>query len=451
MEKDRKREKKQSRVNFSNIKKAYYYFKRNGLKAASFAVMERLGKNGHDEYHYEELKEDVIKKQKDTVFEHPVTFSILVPAYQTKKEYLRALLMSLEEQTYPYWELILADAGKDDGVFTETEEFCRKFKEQRIHYHRLPENRGISGNTNKALAFATGDYIGLLDHDDILTPDALFENAVKISDAGRKGTVPEILYSDEDKCDETGTNYYEVNYKPDFNLDLLLSNNYICHFLVMRRELMQKLQFRCNFDGSQDYDLILRGVGEVLPHEEKICHIPRVLYHWRCHQESTAANPQSKGYAYEAGKNALENFILEQGWNAKVMYGMHWGFYRIIYEPDIFAVRKDVGVVGGVICDKKRRHVVSGLLDPDGICPYRGLRLGFSGYMHRASLMQEAYAVDIRCAEICDQLKPLMKQAEQQVEDPVKRSIRFCEEARKQGYRILWNPGLQKTLSDEAR
>lgn len=446
MKKDKSREAKSSRISLSNLKKAYYYFKRNGLKAASFAVMERLKKNAYEEYHYEDPKESVLEKQRKTLFENPITFSILVPAYQTKPEYLRALLLSLRNQTYPHWELILADASKDNMVESEILSFCEEYQEKRICYHRLSENKGISENTNAALELATGDYIGLLDHDDFLTPDALFENAIQIFSAREQGINLQMLYSDEDKCDENGENYYEVNQKVDFNLDLLLSNNYICHFLVMQKKLMQKLKFRCNFDGSQDYDLILRGVGEILPHKEEIYHIPIVLYHWRCHRDSTAANPQSKRYAYEAGKLALEDFIKTKNWRAKVEFGTHWGFYQIKYEPDILAVRDDVGIVGGSILDQRRHYIESGILNEDGRCPYQGLRFGYSGYMHRASLMQEAYAVDLRCARIRADLKPLFNEIINQEKDSLKISFKICNEAKKLGYRVLWDPTFVTTV-----
>lgn len=144
----------------------------------------------------------------------------------------------------------------------------------------------------------------------ILTPDALYEMADAVTKAYDRGVKVTFAYSDEDKCDGEETRYYDPNHKENFNYDLILSNNYICHFLVMDAELMKRLQFRPECDGAQDYDLVLRAVAEVLAAdgqagEKSILHIPKVLYHWRCHEASTAANPHSKKYAYEAGLRAL--------------------------------------------------------------------------------------------------------------------------------------------------
>ena len=228
------------------------------------------------------------------------------------------------QQSYPHWELILADATEDHSV----EEVLKQqgfLKEQptdgetepvaadpRLHYVHLKENAGIAANTNQALPYAKGEYIGLLDHDDVLTPDALYEMADAIIKAYDRGVKVAFAYSDEDKCDGEETRYYEPNHKENFNYDLILSNNYICHFLVMDAELMKRLRFRPECDGAQDYDLVLRCVAEVLTEggqtaEKSILHIPKVLYHWRCHEASTAANPHSKKYAYEAGLRALRD------------------------------------------------------------------------------------------------------------------------------------------------
>lgn len=214
-------------------------------------------------------------------------------------------------QSYPHWELILADATEDRSV-EETLMQQGFLKEQptdgetepvaadpRIRYVHLKENAGIAANTNQALPYAKGEYIGLLDHDDVLTPDALYEMADAVTQAYDRGVKAAFIYSDEDKCDGEETRYYDPNHKENFNYDLILSNNYICHFLVMDAELMKRLQFRPECDGAQDYDLVLRAVAEVLATdgqagEKSILHIPKVLYHWRCHEASTAANPHSK-------------------------------------------------------------------------------------------------------------------------------------------------------------
>lgn len=155
----------------------------------------------------------------------PLLFSILVPTYRTPENYLREMIDSVLAQTYGSFELILADASGDESV----KQVVDTYEDKRIRYIRLAENKGISGNTNEALKHATGLYTGLLDHDDLLTPDALYENAMAIAEARSRGIRPQLLYSDEDKCDENGENYFCPHKKEEFNLDLILSNNYICH------------------------------------------------------------------------------------------------------------------------------------------------------------------------------------------------------------------------------
>lgn len=445
------------KINLANWKKTWYYLKKNGLLAAASAIRERLVKNPWDAYRYESPAEEELIRQRQQIFTNPVTFSLLVPAYRTPKMYLRALLASVRAQTYPHWELILADASGDAGVQETVRVFLEETGEKRVRYLRLEKNEGISENSNQALRAVRGDYVGLLDHDDLLTPDALYENARRILGAREKGIILQMLYSDEDKCDEKGESYYEVYRKKDFNLDLLLSNNYICHFLVMRTGLMQKLKFRCNFDGSQDYDLILRGVAEILPKEECIAHIPRVLYHWRCHGGSTAANPQSKKYAYEAGGRAVLDFLETRGIRGRVEQTRHLGFFRIVYEESEFQARSDVGILGGRLLGRKGR-VAGGIYEEDGSCPYAGFPAGYSGYMHQAALQQDAWAVDIRCVRVRQELWELFASITGVMykENPdtdlfdfrllpsdtdyLEVSKRLCGEVRKRGYRILWDP-----------
>ena len=165
----------------------------------------------------------------------------------------------------------------------------------------------------------------------------------------KAGRVPQLLYSDEDKCDGEAETFYEPHFKEKFNLDLILSNNYICHFMVMKRELMQQLLERGEYNGAQDYDLVLRAAFALSGREEAICHIPKVLYHWRCHSLSTAENPKSKLYAYEAGRRAVQDFVNQKGWKAEVQHTEHLGFYRVEYPEGVFTVRAEVGAAGGAV------------------------------------------------------------------------------------------------------
>ena len=213
------------RINRANLKKTIYYMKRNGIRRTWYAVLERLEERKLSPYVWmpptdAELQAQRVRWEREGL---SATFSVIVPAYRTKTEYQMELVESLRGQTYPRWELILADATEDASV----EQVLRRILETRIRYVRLERNAGIAENTNQALPYATGDYVGLLDHDDILTPDALYEMAATIRRAEEKGVEPAFLYSDEDKCNGDRTEYFEPHWKEDFNFDLLLSNNYV--------------------------------------------------------------------------------------------------------------------------------------------------------------------------------------------------------------------------------
>ena len=385
-------------VNRSNLKKAYYYLKRNGIGATLDAVRERTTAGYFADYTYQKPDEEVLRQQKARIWEKPVLFSILVPAYETREEFLAQLLDSLLEQTYPHWELLLLDAGNSEVVRKKTKEY----EEKRIRYFKLETNGGISENSQAGLKWVRGDYVGLLDHDDYLTPDALYHMADALEKGRKDGRGYSLLYSDEDKCDEAGERFFDPHFKTGFNLDLLLTNNYICHFLVMKRELIQTLGFRKTFDGAQDYDLILRAVAFLMEKnpkvEEEIFHLPRILYHWRCHGASTAVNPASKSYAYEAGRRALEDFLAGRGWKAKVSHMRHVGFYRIEYEGGIFSQRPDVGARGGKRIRKGR--LLATAFGPAGEPLYQGLPAGYSGYMHRAVLAQNVDCLDMDYWEV---------------------------------------------------
>ena len=241
-----------------NIRKTINYSKKNGYKEALYAACERVLAKYHADYHYEKPTKESLLQQKKEQEGYTTSFSIVVPAYETKSEYLITLIDSCLEQSYEKWELLIADGSQSNIV----EQCVARYRDERIHYVRLAENGGISVNTNQALSYATGEYCGLLDHDDWLTPDALFEMAKLIHEAKNKGIIPVMLYSDEDKSDSKGEVFFDPHFKLDFNPDLILSNNYICHFCVVKTELLQKFQLRKEYDGAQDYDLVLRIVRQ---------------------------------------------------------------------------------------------------------------------------------------------------------------------------------------------
>lgn len=451
----------------ANLKKTYYYCKKNGIVDTYYALRERLYARTSPlymaGYAYIPLTEEELRKQKEAVFEHAMKISILVPMYETKPEFARAMIDSVLAQTYSDWELILADAsetnlvkdvisGADGSVNSMGNVYA---SDSRIRYVRIADNKGISENTNEALKYATGDYIGLLDHDDLLTPDALYEMAVVIQSASKAGKGVAFAYSDEDKCDAEARNYYEPHIKSEFNLDLLLSNNYICHFLVMKAELMKRVGFRKEYDGAQDFDLVLRAFLQKEP-SDVIMHVNKVLYHWRCHESSTAANPQSKLYAYEAGKRAVESAlemylgamhdgnITKEGNSlyvndipVRVVHTKHNGFYRVEYgkgtAEDIFKVRKDVGIVAGPVIDGHK--ITSGILEKDGLCPYAGLPVKFSGYIHRMALQQNPEYVDARKAVV---RKELMAEIKNRNHNNEKINLDLTQI--NDGYKILYDP-----------
>ena len=425
-----------------SIAKTKRYFRRNGLKKTVSAVMERISAPKHDEYGFSPLTEAEIQKIEAYSFRKPAKISILVPAYRTNPVFFRELLDSVKEQYYPHWELVIADASGNNDLESIVEEYRKELSEDSsIVYLTLAENKGISENTNVALEAATGDYIGLLDHDDVLTPDALFYVARVIEESA-----PVMIYSDEDKTDTEMKVFYEPHRKKKLNLDLILTNNYICHFCVMKADVMKALKFRSEYDGAQDFDIILRCIAGQKEDTETI-HIPRILYHWRCHAESTAANTDSKQYAYESGKRAVEDFIRQKGWAASVEHMPHLGFYRTSYEPDIFSNRTNVGVVAGPVY--KGGKIAGGAMKRDGTIMYKGLPKGFSGYMHRAALMQQVGAGDVRNMKVCPELAELWKK---EVEpklgwkncDYVKLSISVCEQVRMQGYCIVYDPQMEQ-------
>ncbi len=391
------------RMNKADWKKTIYYLRRNGLKKTWYAARERLEERRRPPYVWIPENEEELERQRSREPEGAV-FSIVVPAYRTNAVYLKEMTESLCRQTYSKWELIVADATEDDSV----ERVIRSVEDDRIRYIHLEKNQGIAGNSNQALGYAKGDYVGLLDHDDILTDNALFEMAAAIRQKQRQGVLPRMLYSDEDKCNGDGTDYYEPNFKEDFNLDLLLGNNYICHFLVMERELIQRLGFRKEYEGAQDYDLVLRAVSALKTEEEAIVHIPRVLYHWRCHTGSTAENPESKLYAYRAGRRAVEDFARREGWQAKVSDISHLGFYVLEYEKTVFETRQDVGAIGGrIVC---RKRIAGGRLTEEGKTMYENLPVAYSGYLHRAVLSQDAAAVDIRNMRVREECRGIFEE-----------------------------------------
>ena len=374
----RKREKLLALCSLETVQVAWDYFKENGLRALWKKSIHKL-QGIEEDYDYSEWYEKTklpdaelrsfaapykallerVKKEGALPSEEAAgkglpapMFSVTIPAWNTPERYLRMLFDSLIAQTYPNFEVIVADGSPAENRTVETVMKEYAAGDARFHYERLEKNLGISENTNAAIALAKGEYIVLCDHDDELTPDALYQVVRALSahpDA-------EFVYTDEDKIDFDGKALFEPHFKSDYNPDLLRTVNYICHLSVISRGLLERVRqkhpqgllFDPAYDGAQDYDLFLRCTeeavrGETAPPEklasgcftsERVIHIPKVCYHWRCHKNSTSANPTSKLYAYEAGKRAVLAHEKRLGITVeKVTDGVSYGFYHTIFPP----------------------------------------------------------------------------------------------------------------------
>ena len=444
------------------LKRGISFLKRNGVAKTVDKAYERLCRDA-DEAGYTPVKadEETLSRQRSHVFDNPYRFSILVPVYETEPELLRKMLCSVGDQTYGNWELILADASSDDSRRNIVREFTEEYNllckdsygsiHEKVVYVRVPENKGISGNTNEALSRATGDYTGLLDHDDVLENTALFDIMSAIDENEKYGRADESIrrvmavYTDEDKISEDGTRYFDHHEKPSFDPVLLCTNNYICHFFVVDTNIAKSVGgFRPQYDGAQDHDFILRCTEGMK--REQILHVPKVLYHWRSTKGSTSENPDAKLYAYEAGKRAVEDHLKREGITAKVSDSAHLGFFEIKYDSlegkvetisteelgktvnapsdlpgkeflmvlskslapvsdgiisDMMSVMSltNVGAVTGKIVGRNGKIESAGY-DINGqnekIPRFSGLNRRFSGYMHRAELdrLSDAFSPD---------------------------------------------------------
>ena len=392
----RKREKLLALFHWETVEVAWEYFQKHGLRALFKKSVHKI-QNIQDDYDYNEwykkvrITDEELAKQRESAadFAMQPTFSIVIPVYATPEKFLRRMLDSIREQTYPKFEVCLVDATPyakiqhDPAQGRTPQEVLAEYAaaDSRFRYATLTENLGIAENTNAAIRMATGDFIVLADHDDELEPQALYE-CVRAINAHPD---VQVLYSDEDKVDFEDIYYFEPHFKTDFNPDLLRSVNYICHLFVARRSLLdaiaetaadgRQIYERSAYDGAQDYDLILRATEKAQAIERarlvscanasadnavtnpqpsiaaaldpldqellrqgrftssNIIHIPMVLYHWRAHQASTAQHPEAKLYAFEAGARAVYDHCKRIGLPVKkVEQGITYGFYHPIYE-----------------------------------------------------------------------------------------------------------------------
>lgn len=318
----------------NKIEKGLLYLEHYGLKKTVAKTVRKL--MGHDQEHYSykrflkefPVTEAELEAQRNTKFKYNPVISIVIPLYNTKERFLIELIQSFTSQTYPHWQLCLGDGSPQEGLKEIIKKATGGTWDDRIVYKKLTDNTGIAGNTNAAMELATGDYIGFTDHDDLITSDAMFY----IAKALNEDNTIEAIYSDEDKIDMESKEYFLPHFKSDFNIDLLCSHNYITHLFVVRADIVKASGgILSEFDGAQDHDFDLR----VLEKCSNIYHIPRVLYHWRTHPDSTADHPEAKMYAYENGRRAVENHYKRLGIPARVELDTHLGYYRTIYQwPD---------------------------------------------------------------------------------------------------------------------
>ena len=495
-----------------NIKKIYNFLKANGLSATVYEIKGRLN-GGKKVYRKETPDEETLEAQRKASksFPYRPLISILIPLYNSDRKMLEQLLVSIFAQTYDNFEVVLADGSEDEGLG----EFIRHLVPDpgKINYTHLAENGGISKNTNRAIEMAKGDYYAFADHDDLLEPDALYEVVKAINEhlcvalereiepeiepeevseaSGQDLTaaspeqvdttatailshLPTVLYTDEDKCDESGKVFYDPVRKPDFDPLYLLSNNYICHLTLIKGDIVKNLLLRPKFDGAQDQDILLRAVmntcdfsedrgqeststceyeekrgqdpGEHFLHPE-VLHIPKVLYHWRVAGNSTSGNTSGKRYAYEAGRRAAQEALDKSGIKAESYHTMHVGVYGIDFKEEPLVsggfrnLGYNAGAMGGlVVSGKPTGRIIAGPSDHIGSfkgkpaqagvpseagtlseagtpsapgalhCPLIGLPAAAGGPHNRRFITRGVDSLDIRCIKLSPELYDIFKE-----------------------------------------
>lgn len=310
----------------------YTYLFCKGLKSLKQNGFSYTWKKVQDRRHHRQnflaakplYSQEELQRQKTEKFPKEIKFSIVVPLYNTPENFLHEMIQSVLDQTYQNWELCMADGSDEKHAYVK--KVCQQYarKDRRILYKKLEENLGISGNTNACIEMTSGDYIGLFDHDDLLHPAALYEVMHAICDKNA-----DFIYTDELTFSNKIENVITAHFKPDFAIDNLRANNYICHFSVLSKELLKKSGlFRSEYDGSQDHDFILR----LTENAERIVHIPKILYYWRSHPNSVAEDINSKAYAINAGKKAVKDHLYRCGMNADVQSSVAFPtIYQIKY------------------------------------------------------------------------------------------------------------------------
>ncbi|MDD3615913.1 MAG: glycosyltransferase family 2 protein [Lachnospiraceae bacterium] len=310
--------------------KGVRYIKTHGISAFSGKVLQKVKSKKNPPVSYTKWlpkhmpTKQELERQKNETFANQPKISVVVPLYKTPEKYLVKLIESFQNQTYSNWELCFSDGSGPDSPLTD---ILRQYTEAEPRIKVIYEKKKlqISENTNAALGIATGDYIGFADHDDELTANALYE-CVRAVNANSE---IDVIYTDEDKMSMDGNKFFQPHFKPDFNIDLLTTVNYICHFFVVKKSVYETVgMLDSAFDGAQDYDFVLRCIEQA----KCIHHIPKILYHWRSHENSTSENPESKLYAFDAGQRAIEAHYKRCKIDASVGKGEYLGLYKTHYN-----------------------------------------------------------------------------------------------------------------------
>lgn len=381
--------------NKNTFKRAFDFLIKEGLKEFLKKTKRKLSGLNVD-YDYSEWYEltkttdDEIESLRSIQFQHGPKFSIVIPIYDTSDEFLNLLFDSILRQTYTNFEVCVADATNyktcknNPRIFFENLFAKDENLKQVIKIKYLNENKSIADNTNEAIKMAKGDYIVLCDHDDALTLDALYNVARVINENANL----ELIYSDEDKVDTKDASYFEPAFKPDFNLDMLLSVNYFCHLTSIKKTLIDELYEkdgvyeRAEYNGAQDYDLFLRLVNLIINRTysngkydvSSIYHIPKVLYHWRCHKKSTSKNTDSKIYAFTNGEKAILNFYKNTKINfptvERVEKGFDFGIYHTVYK-----ICTDEPLISIIIPNKDHVNDLDLVLKSLFACNYKNLEI----------------------------------------------------------------------------
>lgn len=314
----------------SYLGKGARFLQHHGWKQFCARTMQVLAQKSTPQGDYEKYRQAVtpsreeLDRQRREQFAYAPLISVVVPLYKTPEKYLEKLVESVQKQTYANWELCLSDGSGQPSLL---DKYLRKLEKQesRVRVVRNDTPLKISENTNAALNAAAGEYIAFADHDDLLSEDALYE-CVKVL---QEKPDTELIYSDEDKVSMNGKHYFQPHFKSDYNPDLLCSMNYFCHLVVVKKDLLERAgKLNGEYNGAQDYDFVLRCCEQT----REIYHIPKVLYHWRAHENSTSENPESKRYAFEAGKRAVQAHLDRLQIPARVEMGEYPGLYRVYYQ-----------------------------------------------------------------------------------------------------------------------